>query len=408
MQKNKLTIMGVFTAVILIAALFAVKQESDTVRNDQAGNYLFPELKNRVNDVVELEIVQRNSKFSVKNIEGEWKVVEKNNYPAQLPKIKQTLLRIADLTTIDAKTKLPENYEKIGVEDPAGEKATSSLIKLKDKDAKVLAALIVGKQQTASLSNGAAESLYVRKPDDEQSWLVKGELRIDPKEKDWLVTELFDIPVKRVQKVSLVKAGKTTVQIAKKDIADKDYSLLDIPKKKEIKNNTEINAIAEGVSNVVIKDVDTVTSTTAVSFDNDVFHADFFTFDGLVVSVDTVKARGLHFAKFSARFDPSLRVEPSAQGKEPSAQGKEPSAQGKEATVVSSETASTQVTPADDKSQTVQTASAPQPPALKDAGLTAKEAEELNQKFNGWVFEISSTKADNLRKGMDDLLKVPS
>jgi hypothetical protein len=351
------------------------------VTNDVAGTPLFPKLKPKINDVYQMEIVKRDNVFHIQKSETGWQVTEKHNYPADLSKVKQTLLSMADLTTLEAKTKKADRYNVLGVEDPKEKTSSSILIRLLDKQGTELGTLIVGKQASTSLSGKGIDSLYVRKKDDPQSWLARGDLHVDSRAREWISSNLFDISPKRIQKVSLLSPENKKTEVQKTDRSAQDFTLLSIPKKKTIESSSEVNAIADAISNVIIKDVEFAQDPKATEFDKDVYHAEFVTFDGMVISVDTVKKHGKHLAKFSAKFDPAMRKE-----EKPEAKKEESKEQDK-----------TGAKPA-----------MPNHPAatpLKSVEDVNKEVAELNGKFDGWIFEISSTKADNMRKTMPDLIK---
>jgi len=386
MQKNRLMIFGLVALVLIIAAVVAVNKETSSVSNSDAGKLLFPELSARVNDIAQLELAQRDQIFHIVLNDQGWQIKEKNNYAADVSKIKQVVLTVADLTTVEPKTQKADRYAVLGVEDVKAD-SSSSQIKLIDKDGKELAALIVGKQESSSMAGKGIDTVYVRRVNDPQSWLAKGELHLDAKPSQWLVSNLFDVSNKRMQKVVLTGPDNKSLTIEKQDRSAQDFTLLDIPKKKTIESTSEVNAIADAIGNIVVRDVFASGSDQAPAFDKDVYHAQFVAFDGLVVDVDTVKTHGKHFAKFSAKYDAALRKEEKVEAAaKPDA--KDNAADNKAATPPMPEPGA-----------------APQPAPLQSAEATSKEAEDLNAKFKDWIFEISSTKADSMRKTMADLVK---
>jgi len=391
MQKNRIKLLAVAAVVLIAAAYFAVTKEKSEVSNSDAGKLLYPELKAQINDITQIELAQHDEVFHVVKSDSGWQVKEKNDYAADVSKLKQTVLAISDLTTIEPKTKKADRYSVLGVEDVKAD-SSSSQIRLLNREGKELAGLIVGKQESNSLSGAGVDSVYVRKISDSQSWLVKGQVRLDAKSNQWIDTKLFDVGPKRIQKVILTAPDKQSLTIEKNDRSAQDFNLLAIAKNKTIESTSEVNAIADAISNIIIRDVDVQKSEKAPSFDKDVYHAEFIGFDGLVVDVDTVKLHGKHFAKFSAKFDPSVR-------KEDQAEDGNAAMDKSNAQVDSGANANTEVPSIPGHG------AAAKPPALATAEETAKEAQELNAKFNQWIFEISSTKADSMRKTMADLVK---
>lgn len=379
MKGNKLKILAVSTVVVLALAMVAVNNESSKLSDSQKNVKMFPDLADKINSVTTLVVSQGPKKVTVKLSNGEWKVLESDNYPADVSKVKQVIIKMADFEVIEAKTTKQENYSKLGVEDPDGKDAKSKLVTLNDENSTELAALIVGKQRSSNIANSTTDSLYARKTHDKQSWLIKGELYADLKPRDWIQSDLFSIPMNRVAKVVIRHDEKNVVTIHREKPGDSDFTLSNIPKKKVIKSVSDFRAMAEAVQDIIIKEAKSVNNDKAPKFEDDVIHTELTTFDGLVISVDSVKKGGKHFAKFSVKFDPSLRLQ-LPEGA---------------AVVVNKEKGT----------DTAAAAPTPLPNLVKDAQATAGEAAELTLKFKDWVFVISDTKADNLRKTMDDLVK---
>jgi len=373
MKGNKLTILAVGTVVILGLAMLAVNNESSQVADIQQNTKLFPDLAAKMNSVTSIAVSQGVKATTVTLIDGEWRVVESDNYPADVSKIKQTIIKMSDFEIIEAKTSKEANYAKLGVEDPVSKDAKSKLITLSDANAVEVASLIVGHQRSTNIASASTDSLYVRKKQDKQSWLVKGELYADLKPRDWIQSELFSIEANRITKMVVTHDAKNVVTILKERPGDAEFTLQSIPKKKVIRSIVDINAMAEAVQDIIIKEVKSVNNERAVSFDSGAIHAELTTFDGLVLSVDTIRKGGKHYAKFSIKYDASLRLQLPA---------------------TAAETMKTPETP-----------HAELPALVKDASKTESEAAALQKKFDSWVFVISDTKSDNLRKTMGDLVK---
>ncbi|MFV2056457.1 MAG: hypothetical protein ACC707_08305, partial [Thiohalomonadales bacterium] len=162
MKGTKLKLMAISAVVILILAVFAVNQENDSVQDTQKDVKLFPGLAEKINSVKELIISQGPKTVTIKLNDNEWQVVDSDNYPADMSKVKQTIIRIADFDILEAKTSKESSYAKLGVEDTDAKNSKSKLITLKDGSAVELAALIVGKQRSSNISNSNTDSLYVR------------------------------------------------------------------------------------------------------------------------------------------------------------------------------------------------------------------------------------------------------
>jgi hypothetical protein len=382
MNKKHTYIFLAVTVVVVIAAVLAVKQQQSAVDNKQAGGYLFPGLEAKVNDAAKIEIIKGEDHVTVVRTNGEWQILEKNNYPADFTKIKEVLLKMASFTTLEAKTKIPENYAKLNVEDPAQEDAKSVLVRVKDSADNELAAVIVGRMEAGSFATVGQDKTYVRKANDDQVWLVKGGLVVKEAAGDWVVEEILNIPSSRVKQVTISHNDGKNIIIQKQKPGEGDFVIANLPKGKETGAQSDLTQVARAMETLRMTDVE-----KAEGFDfpaDKTITTELQTFDGLVITAKTVKQGSDYLTNFTARFDASLRPAEEAKA--------DASKEGEGQTAAP--------TPPDPH--------APKPAPVKEAALVDQEATQLNQQLSPWVFTLNKTKAKNLVKEMSELVKDKS
>ncbi|WP_455205885.1 DUF4340 domain-containing protein [Kaarinaea lacus] len=307
-------------------------------------------------------------------------MADKDNYPANGSKVKETIMKIAAFTTIEAKTQKEENYGKLNVEDPTQTDAKSVLVSLKDASDNELASVVVGRLITGSLTTGSQDKTYVRKNNDTQVWLAKGGLIVDEIATDWLSEELLDVPESRISKVSITHANGESVVVFKEKAGEGDFILQDVPKNKEPKSQSELARVARVLERLNLDDVQ---KAEGFEFPEKATKTEIQTFDGLVVEAMTAKKGSEYLVKLGARFDDSIRPATEAAKEEPA-----------EETKPEGETAAPAADP-----------HAPSKPTLKDAALVQQEATEINDKLKDWIFHLPKAKGKLLTKPMDDLIK---
>jgi len=111
-----------------------------------SGEALFPELLEEINDVRAILVTTREGAFTIERGETAW-VVNEKTYPAAADQIQRVLVGVAQLRTVEAKTRNPELYSKLQLEDVSEPEAKSVWLQLRGPDEKTLASLIVGKQR---------------------------------------------------------------------------------------------------------------------------------------------------------------------------------------------------------------------------------------------------------------------
>jgi hypothetical protein len=392
MNKKQISIFLAVTVVVVIAAVVAVNQQQSAVVNKQAGDYLFPGLEAKVNDVAKVEIIKGEDHVTIQRTDNNWQITEKDNYPADFAKVKEAVMKIAAFTTIEAKTKIPDNYGKLNVEDPSKEDTKAVQVSLKDGSDNELASVIVGRMDTGSFATVGQGTTYVRKPNDDQVWLVKGGLVVKEDPSDWVTEEILNIDSSRVKKVEITHKDGAKVIIEKEKPGEGDFIIANLPKDKETKSQSGLTQVARAMQTLRMTDVE---KAEGFEFPEDkTITTELQTFDGLVITAKTVKQASNYRTNFTASFDPSLR--PAEETKTEAAAeeaGKEGEQKEGEATPKPAEPPNPHA--------------ATQPP-IKDAASVQQEVTQLNQKLSPWVFTLNKSKAKNLVEEMDDLVKDKS
>jgi hypothetical protein len=387
MNKKHISIFLAVTVVVVIAAVIAVNQQQSAVVNKQAGEDLFPGLEAKVNDVAKLEIVKGEDRVTIQRADNNWQIVEKDNYPADFSKIKEVVMKVAGFTTIEAKTKIPDNYGKLNVEDPTLEDAKSILVSIKDNADNELASVIVGRMEAGSFATVGQDKTYVRKANDDQVWLVKGGLVVDEQASDWVAEEILNIASSRVKKVEITHNDGEKVILQKEKPGAGDFVIANLPQDKEVRSQSALTQVARAMETLRMLDVE---KAEGFEFPEDkTTTTELQTFDGLVITAKTVKQAGNYLTNFTARFDASLRPaeepEKAADSEQARKEGEEP----KEAAA-----------PPDPH--------APKPAPLKEATLVQQEVTQLNEQLSPWVFTLNKSKAKTLVEEMDDLVNDKS
>ncbi|MDH5328078.1 MAG: DUF4340 domain-containing protein [Gammaproteobacteria bacterium] len=385
MKKNQLIILSVITLVAAIAALVANNMKSNAVSNKAAGKALFPALSANVNKVQEVEITKGKNIINIQRKDNTWQVVQKDGYTANLSKIKETILKLAEFKTLEAKTKKQDNFGKLNVEDPTVDSAKSILVTLKGENNTTMAALVVGKQLSGSVTAVGGEKTYVRKMGEDQVWLVAGGLLIDDLAIDWMDEQIMDIPDSRISKIVITPPKGKPVTIVKNKPEDKEFMLMDLPKNKELKSTGELTQTARLLQGLRMKDVSKAEKVDMSTNPNT--KTDIYTFDGLVISAVSMQKDSDHFITLDARFDATTRFTPPQ------------------------DPAPKQIPAPDGKAQPDSTATSPSTASspgtmLKPAAEVQTEASALSEKLKPWTYTLSKSKGVAFIKTMDDLLKA--
>lgn len=154
--------------------------------------------------------------FRVAYTDGMWRIESHHGYPAEAKdRLSKTAAAVIGLTRISLVGDRKDQYARFGVADPTSEDladpaAAGKRIRLLDKDDRVLADLIVGKRaennpaETSAEDDDAAKTkplYYVRRPDEEQTYLARVELNVSTKFSDWIEPDLLKLDANDVRDV---------------------------------------------------------------------------------------------------------------------------------------------------------------------------------------------------------------
>jgi hypothetical protein len=200
--------------------------------------------------VARIEVKSKDQKTTVRKDGERWVIDDRGGYPALFDKVKATVVAVADLEVLEPKTTNKELYPRLGVEGIDAEPSSSVLVSLADGQSKPLAALLVGKPRS-----GGPLGTYVRRPDEPQAWLVRGQVEVSADPVEWMERDLLNIAPERIREITIEKAGDKPVRVFKKEPKDKDFVLADLPKGAKLKSQLTLNGLANALEQLRLDDV---------------------------------------------------------------------------------------------------------------------------------------------------------
>lgn len=396
MNRRTLAVVAIVTLIALIAAVATHhSQKADSEVTSTAG-LLLPQLATHVNDItsVKLATAGQNEIATFKRGDRGWLVANRSDYPADAGKLRELVLKLTDAKTIEAKTKNPELYSKLGVEDITAPNAGGVLIELGGLPQKT--AVVIG-----NVNGGGGGGTFVRRMGDEQSWLIAGTLTVERNTSDWIAREIADIPSSRIRVVVIEKGGKI-LRVSKPAGSDGNFEIDDIPKNRKPTTDFAANGLAATLSGLRVDDV---TAATQMAAPADAIKAQYLIANGVRVNATAWTVGDKHYGQFNASVDDTVandwigmeQAKQDAAHQAAVADAETAAAAKPDAAIADS--ASTGVAPAKPLALT-------DPDKYRNEKLAEIKAEvdRLNAAFEGWTFTLPAYKFDNINKSMDDLL----
>lgn len=359
MKRNHLIGLAA-AAVLAVAGAVAVTVSNRPTTSDETSETarLFPGLADHLNDVGRIIIARKADTVTVVKKGDAWGVAEKHDYPADFRKVRKLLVDLAELRPLEKKTSTPSLFADLQLEDLSAPDAKSVLVTLKGADGKDLLATYVGKQRFARGGTGN-DGVYIRKTNENQTWLAKGTLGVDQGAVNWLDRELADVAHERVEKVVVTQPDGASITVSREKVTDPHFTLAAVPKDKKPKSEYDVDQEASSLEGLQLDDVSPAAGVAAPA-DGKLGKAEIATFDGLVIHVELLPKDKETWVRFAASY-----AAPAAKPSDADAKA------GK----------------------------------LKTAEEVQKEVAALNAKAKGWVYKLPDWKLDNLRKKMADLVE---
>lgn len=270
MNSAKLRMLGIVVALLVIA-LIVIESGGDGT-SSESGAKLLPELREELNDVDSLRI-ERSDQAPVVIVrrDDRWVVESRGGYAADVDKVREALLAMADATSVEAKTANHELHGRLGLEMPDVENSKGTLLVagVGDQDYRLL------------LGNVAQTSFrYARLPDQDQTWLIDQNPELPTTAGDWLDAAIIDIDSSAVRAVTITHPDGEVISIEKVN-EDDDFTVNDVPEGRELSYTTVANGIGGALNALELDDV-----RQAVGNDDPIVTS-FETFGGMTVTIDT-------------------------------------------------------------------------------------------------------------------------
>ncbi|MBK8286142.1 MAG: DUF4340 domain-containing protein [Ahniella sp.] len=402
MSKHQLNKLLIVTAVVLVAAFWATSTRSPESNEELAGKPLIDGLQKDINAVTSLRLVEAGDKAIVTLVKGEsnWTVAERDHFPADVTKVREYLLKLADADLLEAKTSKKESHAKLGVEDLAEATAKGTRVELEGLKAPVK--VVIGNANSLGQSG-----TFVRRNDEAQSWLAKGTLIPERLIGNWLAKDILDVQSSRIERFDLTKGGKTLSGFKLRTQDDK-YTIENVPKGRELTSEYEGNTLAAVLASLTLEDVrksagNTPDPITTVA-------ARYTTFDGVVVDVTGWMEGDKGYARFAARLD-----ETKADAHITNAQDLAKAAYTLAKSEYDTRSAEFAKKKAEDK--TLSDADAPMEPEVPAAVADAakdkaeqlaklkQEVDLINTRCLGWDYQLPAYKFSSMNKTLEEMLK---
>lgn len=346
-MRSKLLIVVLAALALFAGAWLLTGERWSPPAESVAGARLFPELEPVLNDIDRIRVEHRGSAYEVLRKDQHWQLADKGDYPVLFERVKPLLLGVAQLEKVEPKTDKPQNYARLGVQQPSADSGNMR-IGLYAGDRGLVASLIVGRIRQG-LMTGGRDGLYVRVPGESRVWLVAGNLDLPQAQADWVDRQIIHIKPRTVRRVTIKHPDGDSLVLEKPRQGAPDFAVVNLPQGAVVKAGVDINVLARSLAGLDMEDV--LLRSQAAFPASQAVSAVFETWDGLQVTVYTIEQG----EKIYAWFDVGV--------------------------------AALDVTD------------------LSNVRTTQSDAAGLRARLQGWVFQIPQDRGRRLRARLDELVQ---
>ncbi len=299
MKARGLTALAVVAVVAVGGALF-IGSRRDHGR-DESGKALLPGLDGELASLDELDVIKGGAAPSVtlKKIGDGWVVRQRNDYPADVSKLRKLLLALGDTRIVEEKTSDPANYPAIGVEDPSKPGASGTGLAWTAADGRH--ELIVGK--------AAALGSFVRLDSQARSELVAPSISIDVEPRFWIDSRLTDVPLANVQRIEVKPAEGGGYTLTRASAKDATFTLAGVPAGRKALDAAALAPSPSFLGGLTVEDV---AAASTVDFGKATVVTVTLS-DGNVLTLTGASAGDKHWVTIGATKDAALNAR--AQGR---------------------------------------------------------------------------------------------
>lgn len=260
---------------------------------------LFPGLEDQVNQAAEIAILSRDGQVTLLREGMYWVVAEAAGHPARFADVRQLLLDLTTLVSVEAKTDDPARHGAVGVGDP-DQGGAGTVISVRDDTGKVLAALVLG-------NAGPGGTRFVRQRGADRVWLVGDLIAAPATVESWLERDLFSIAPERLRLVTIPQADGGELTIVRPDPTAAHFELLEVPEGRVAETVADLDAIANTLTDLKAED-----ARLAAGLPDPERSVYFITHDGLALTADLIpvdEADWVHWTAEPASPTPDLPAE---------------------------------------------------------------------------------------------------
>lgn len=273
-RRRRATLVVALAAAVSALAAITVGIQARSRDAEAVAGVVLPNFAQKAGEATRITIVSKDSRYEIQRTEKGWALKDRGNYPVRRERLAQFTRGLESLAYLRPMTRDPERHERLGLGDPA-KGGSGVLVQVEDARGARFADLIIHAE-----TGGA---LFLRKPDQAQTWQVKGDMPSLTDPAQWLDLVPFELDKARIARADFFFAAGGGYAIAR-DTDEQSFALAPPNAGLDILSPSSVGAAASGLARLQPVDVRQAAAIGGLpqarvqtrTFDGLLIEADFF------------------------------------------------------------------------------------------------------------------------------------
>jgi hypothetical protein len=206
-------------AVAVVGGALLLKPDEAPAPSPAGAALAFPGLAQRLQSAAKIVATRHDGTLEIARRGETWVLPAKGGYPVRQEKVRELLVGLTELRLTEPRTANPDMLDRLGLDDPAREGSTATLLRVLDAQDGVIAELVIGRRRVRTQGN-VPESAFVRRPNENQAWLAEGRIPVDSDPQLWLDRDIANLPRERVRRVAINRTGQPPLVLTRAEGPD--------------------------------------------------------------------------------------------------------------------------------------------------------------------------------------------
>jgi hypothetical protein len=296
-RRRMATLALALGAVLAIISAAVTAFDLDRLKPPTAAGPVLPGFSKAVGAAQAITIATKDAAYHIVRTDRGWVLRDRGDYPVQRDRLAQFTQGLATLSYVRPMTRDPNKLDRLGLGDPA-QGGDGILVQVQNAQGALLANLLLGMSPSGA---------YMRAPDKDQAWAVKGDLPPLKDPAQWLDLAPLSIDVSRIIRATVIPPVGPAYALNRGENGD---FVLDKPFDRLLVVSPEgVNTTAQAFATLKPIDVAGAPAITGAAG----ARATMRTANGLLIEGELIGQGGRHWLKLVARGEtPEAQAEAQA------------------------------------------------------------------------------------------------